>query len=123
MTDDGWMPWVLGALLFAVLFMLFFVPPETLDVRPDTQDPVAEAGLDVTVPLGESVVLDGSGSSDDKGIRSYEWRIEDGIDVTFLRGERVTFVFTTPGQHQVTLIVTDHADKENYDELIVTVVA
>jgi hypothetical protein len=117
------MPWVLGAVLFGVMFMLFFVPPETLDVRPDTQDPVADAGEDVKVALGEGAVLDASGSSDDKGISSFEWRIENGFEVVFLRGERVTFVFASPGQYAVTLTVTDHAGKQDTDELVVTILA
>jgi hypothetical protein len=108
-------------LLVGVVIAAMFLPPEMLDIRPDREDPVADAGPDLTVALGESVVLDGLGSSDDKGIRSYVWAIENGAETVFLRGERITFLFEAPGEYHVTLTITDHADKEASDDVTVTV--
>jgi chitodextrinase len=92
-----------------------------LDIRPDREAPVADAGPDQTVPIGTAVVLDGSGSSDDKGIKSYEWMVVEGSETVFHRGEKVTHLFGAPGQYNVTLTVTDHADKVAQDYVLITV--
>ena len=56
-----------------------------------------------TVPF--TVELDGSASSDSDGtISSYVWVI--GGDIV-LQGERVTHLFSSPGEHEVILTVTD----------------
>lgn len=82
---------------------------------------MADAGPDRTVDLGTSVVLDGSGSSDDRGIKSHVWTVVEDNETFFLRGERVDFLFGSPGQYDVTLTVTDHNGKEDSDQLVVTV--
>lgn len=78
------------------------------------QAPVANAGpartvTDATPPLGqEPVTLDGSGSTDDVGIVSYEWK--EGSTVL---GTPTTPTFTTPlalGPHSIDLKVTDGAN-------------
>jgi hypothetical protein len=121
MPENNWFPWILGAVLVGVLLAALFVPPDVFDVRPDREDPVAEAGPDLTVAFGQGVELDASGSSDDKGIESFEWMIENGAETVFLRGARVSFVFSAPGVYTVTLTVTDRADKQDTDSLTVTV--
>ncbi|UCC92645.1 MAG: PKD domain-containing protein, partial [Thermoplasmata archaeon] len=87
----------------------------------DTEDPVADAGPDITVSLGEAAVMDGSGSSDDKGISSFEWKVENGAETVFLRGESISFIFSAPGTYNVTLTVSDQAGKQDTDQLQVTV--
>lgn len=119
--DTNWLPWVLGAVLIGVLLAAVFVPADMLDIRPDREDPVADAGPDQTVTFGTTVVLDGSGSSDDKGIKSYEWMVVEGSETVFHRGEKVTHLFGAPGQYNVTLTVTDHADKVATDDVLITV--
>ncbi len=121
MSEDSWLPWVLGAVLLGLALMAILIPPETLDIRPDREDPVADAGPDQTVAFGESVVLDGSGSSDDKGIKSHEWAITEGPNTVFRRGETIEVLFGAPGVYTVVLKVTDHAGKESSDEVVVTV--
>ncbi len=122
MQDNSWFPWVLGAVLVGVLIAAFLVPPEMFDIRPDREDPVADAGPDQSVAFGTSVVLDGSGSTDDKGIDSYEWMVVEGPQTTFLRSEKVTYLFGAPGVYTVTLTVTDRAGKESSDEVVITVI-
>ncbi len=123
MQDNSWFPWILGAVLVGVLLAAFLVPADMLDIRPDREDPVADAGPDQTVAFGTSVVLDGSDSTDDKGIESYEWMVVEGPQTTFLHSERVTYLFGAPGEYTVTLTVTDRAGKEASDEVVITVLA
>ncbi len=119
--ESNWFPWVLGAVLVGLVLVALFVPADMLDIRPDREDPVADAGPDRTVDLGQSVLLDGSASSDDNGIRSYQWMVIDRNNTVFLRGERVTYLFGAPGQYTATLTVTDHAGNEASDEVQITV--
>ena len=39
----------------------------------------------------------------------------------FLHGEIIEFLFGAPGEYKATLTVTDHADKQDTDEVIITV--
>ena len=121
MSDSHFFPWVLGAVLVGVILATMFLPPGLLDIRPDREDPVADAGPDLTVAFGETAVMDGSGSTDDKGIVDYIWMIENGAETVFLHGPKITFLFGAPGEYRVTLNVTDNADKWAIDEVFVTV--
>jgi hypothetical protein len=122
MEEDGsWLPWIAGAVLVGVVLSALFLPADMLDLRPDREDPVADAGPDQTVTYGQSVELDGSGSSDDKGIDSYQWTIVEGSNTVFKRGEKVNYLFGSPGQYEVTLTVTDRAGKEASDQVLITV--
>ncbi len=121
MADNNPFPWILGAMLVGVLLVALLLPPGWLDIRPDREDPVADAGPDLTVSFAEVAVLDGSGSTDDKGITDFVWRVENGAETVFLHGERIEFLFGAPGEYKATLTVTDHADKQDIDEVIITV--
>jgi PKD repeat protein len=89
----------------------------------DDEAPVADAGDDQTgVIAGDTVTLDGSGSSDNAGIEEYAWSFTDGTDVT-LYGATVEYVFSVVGEHVVTLTVTDDAGLSDTDTLVVTVAA
>lgn len=121
MSESNWFPWVLGAVLVGVLLAALFLPPEWLDIRPDREDPVANAGPDLTVSFAEVTVLDGSASTDDKGIKDYVWKVENGAETVFLHGARIEFLFGAPGEYRATLTVTDNADKEDNDEVVITV--
>ncbi|MEM7248635.1 MAG: NosD domain-containing protein [Acidobacteriota bacterium] len=48
----------------------------------DLRAPVADAGPDQTVLVGQAVQLDGSGSSDDFGVASYAWDLDLGTDTS-----------------------------------------
>jgi outer membrane protein assembly factor BamB len=79
----------------------------------ENQGPTAEAGPDQTVVDGESVLLDGAGSTDpDYGISDYQWRQTRGSAVEFTEAGRAEARFVAPGDPDDTtlafeLTVTD----------------
>ncbi len=83
--------------------------------------PVALATAD---PLnGETpllVTFDASGSSDDKGIKSYTWDYGDGITGN---GIITTHTFSIPDTYEVTLVVTDEEGLTDTTNLTITVTA
>jgi len=84
----------------------------------DTTPPVADAGPDQTVDEDMLVTFDGGGSSDDKGIVSYQWNFGDGGTAS---GITISHTYSTPGTYTVTLTVTDEVGLSDSDTLIVTV--
>jgi hypothetical protein len=91
----------------------------TITVR-DLGAPVADAGLDEIVDEGTLMTFDGSGSSDNVGIKNYSWTFTDGIPITLL-GVQPTFNFENPGIFVVTLNITDAAGNWGIDTMTVTV--
>jgi len=89
----------------------------------DITPPVAVAVADPEDPLlGESVTLDGSGSSDNSGILvSYVWTFSDGGEAVSLSGESVDYTFSEAGEFVITLTVTDSGDNSDADIITVTV--
>ena len=87
-----------------------------LDVTP----PVAKAGLDQTVRVEETVTFNGSGSTDNVGIVSYEWDFGDGTTGT---GVIINHTYTEPGEYTATLTVKDTADNSATDSIVITVQA
>jgi len=89
------------------------------------EPPLAEAGLDQSVPTNSTVFLDATGSSDrDGSIASYEWAIEEP-NGTRLRPAcptcaRTRFVARQAGQYNVTVTVTDDDGAQRSDTLYVT---
>jgi hypothetical protein len=87
----------------------------------DTQDPVADAGTDALVEAGETVTLDGSGSTDNDEIAAHEWTIVgNGLSLA-LTGPVVAHEFPDPGIFEVRLRVTDRVGNEDVDFAIVVV--
>jgi PGF-CTERM protein len=86
----------------------------------DTTAPTADAGSDVTVEEDTAVNFDGSASSDDTGIESYDWEFGDGATAS---GASPSHTFADDGTYTVTLTVTDAAGNEDTDTLTVTVEA
>ena len=86
--------------------------------------PVANAGPDVNITTGVSVMLNGGASTDDKGIASYSWDFDasNGIQ-NDASGKTVSRVFNTVGKFTVTLTVTDTAGQKSKDTCIVNVSA
>ena len=96
----------------------------------DITNPVASAGVDITVNQHERVTFNASGSSDNGEIAKYTWRFAyGGATRAFgdengqveLYGEIVSFVFHNAGFFAVTLIVTDGEGHNDTDEILITV--
>jgi len=86
----------------------------------DTECPVADAGDDIEVTLGEEALLEGS-ATDNVGIVSYVWTFDDGGEEVTLEGDSAKHLFVDPGDHLVTLAVTDGGGNRDYDSLMVSV--
>ncbi len=86
----------------------------------DEEYPVADAGRDRIVQVGETVMLDGTGSYDDTGIRDYIWRVLE-IDGLELRGSTPSIEFNTSGNYTVVLRVIDLSGKWGEDTAIIRV--
>ena len=84
--------------------------------KPD--EPLADAGENKIVDVGEEVEFDGSGSRDSIGIVSYEWYFDDWTNGN---GEKTTHVYKKPGVYEVRLIVTDKAGYFDQDTIEVIV--
>lgn len=85
--------------------------------------PVADAGPDQTVQQYEYVTFDGSGSTADGEIVSYNWTFEYGGNEWNLRGEvNSSFYFVLMGIYNVTLTVTDDEGNTSTDVMVVTVI-
>ena len=96
---------------------------EVTAAQPGNQPPVANAGADQTVADddgsgGETVSLDGTGSTDADGtITSYEWR-EGGSPIATGPAPSVTLGV---GTHVVSLTVTDDDGAAGTDDVVITV--
>jgi nitrous oxidase accessory protein NosD len=73
----------------------------------DADSPVARAGEDLTVDMGERVTFSDNGSSDNQGIAEYQWTLVYRGEEIWLDGAEVSYVLWDPGEYQVTLWVTD----------------
>jgi len=92
----------------------------TVNVR-DTQDPVAEAGADLTVDQGDEVTFDGLGCDDNVGVATWTWAFTYGGSERELTGSSPSFTFGEAGVYVVTLTVADAAGNSADDEGRVTV--
>jgi len=86
----------------------------------DTSLPVAKAGSDVKVRTGRNFVLDGTKSTDNIGIVSYEWSI-DGGPAQF--GPIAIMSFDQPGSYTATLTVRDAVGNFDTDTVSITIEA
>ncbi|MDH5783080.1 MAG: PKD domain-containing protein [Candidatus Bathyarchaeota archaeon] len=84
----------------------------------DATPPTADAGSDQTVDEDTAVTFDGSASTDNVGIVSYEWDFGDGTSGT---SKTVTHEYTNAGTYTVTLKVEDAAGNQATDTVVVTV--
>jgi len=99
--------------------------PDTVQIRVvnGNHAPVADAGSDLNATVGDTVVLDGSGSYDPDGDGiSYAWTQESGGSVELIHADTVEPSFTPTGSGVYTfrLEVSD-AHVQAYDTVTVTV--
>lgn len=80
--------------------------------------PTADAGPARTVATNTTVRFDGTSSTDNLGITSYEWDFGDGTTAT---GTTPTHSFLEPGNYTVELTVTDQGNNTDTDTATVTV--
>jgi len=88
----------------------------------DMADPVADAGQDRTISMGQATTLDGSRSSDDVGIVKWEWSFQYAGSPLRFGGEVARFTFERAGMYQVTLTVYDAVGNYDTDTFWVSVV-
>jgi len=97
------------------------LPAESVITIAEINDPpVADAGPDQTVQVGQTITFDaGAGSYDiDDGIAFYEWNFGDGARAA---GETAAHAYSAAGIYTVTLTVTDFYGDIDTDEAIITV--
>ncbi len=103
------------AIVLVISFSAPADPPAVADLAP-----VAIAGEDVTVNAGETLSLDGSASTDNVGVMSWQWSLDHlGTPVAF-SGETALFTFELPGLYMITLTVSDAAGNTASDTVWVT---
>jgi len=90
--------------------------------------PAANAGPDQSVTEGDTVTLDGSGSTDaDDGIETYQWSQVSGSLVVLSDTAAIKPTFTAPSVAQTAesftfqLTVTDHSGRQSSDNVCITV--
>lgn len=82
------------------------------------QPPVANAGPDQSAYVGQTVNFNGSGSTDDGAIVSYNWNFGDSTTGT---GVTTTHAYTATGTYTVTLVITDNGGLTGSDTAVVTI--
>lgn len=88
----------------------------------DTTSPDADAGADQEIMNGDTITFDGSGSTDNFAIESYEWTFNDGIEDVVLHGVSPQHTFQEAGIYTITLTVTDSSGNADQDTVIVEVI-
>ena len=84
--------------------------------------PIALAGPDATIILGETVIFNGSVSLGYPSISNYTWSFVYMDTTMHLYGPFQSFTFYITGIHQVTLIVTDSIGRKDVDTMTITVI-
>lgn len=89
----------------------------------ENKNPVANAGVDMTVTAGEPVSITGNGSDSDGEIVSWNWTRIAGLSVTLQNADSRTVEFTAPEQDgyvRLRLRVTDDDGATGYDDVVVS---
>lgn len=84
--------------------------------------PIADAGADIVVNQGETVLLDGTASHDNIGVTAYSWTFSDGINSDIMSADSSdAWTFEEPGIYQAALTVYDEDGNLNTTSMTVTV--
>ena len=87
----------------------------------DTVKPVAKAGPDQTVDVGDVVSFDGSDSTDNVEVVNYTWTLTYDDELKTLYGAEPTMEFEIADEYTVTLTVKDAAGNSHTDTVKITV--
>ncbi len=87
----------------------------------DETPPVVPTMLDLAVDQGTSVMLDGSGATDDEGIESYVWTFTYDHGEVTLEGMVQHHTFDIPDVYGIRLDVTDEAGNTAFSTFDLTV--
>ncbi len=87
----------------------------------DSTSPVAAPQKDRSVRVNEDISFDASASTDNIGIVSWKWTIDDGDEAVDLEGEVVSYRFDKPGTYMVMLTVSDGEGNTDMETFEVTV--
>jgi parallel beta-helix repeat protein len=90
---------------------------EIVDLTP----PIANAGSDMMVRIGQSISLDAGNSTDNYGIANYTWIIMDEEEILRHYGQLLTYSFNSEGEFNATLVVTDFSGNQDEDWLRISV--
>jgi len=92
---------------------------KTINTSATLQPPIANAGSDQTAYVGDTITLDGSGSSDPEGdALTYHWNFGDGNSAL---GKVVSHSYSNAGSYTAILTVTDEDGLTATDEVLVTI--
>lgn len=93
----------------------------------DTVPPVLVVEEEITGKVGEAILFDASGSTDNFGIQYYQWDfdINDGIsdNTAASRGEKVYHTYTKPGLYTATIVINDGGLDYHHDGSPITIKA
>jgi len=110
-----------GPLMLALLSGQNCIPP----VIPPNTPPLANAGPDVEVELGDRAMLDGRGSSDvDGDALSYRWMLVRGPETVGLDGDETatpSFIPPVEGIYEFTMTASDSCGASDEDTVRVSV--
>ncbi|MEE4218233.1 MAG: CAP domain-containing protein [Xanthomonadales bacterium] len=96
-----------------------------IEVIEANRKPEVSAGSDLTVNVGETVNITGSGSDSDGEIVSWNWSRIGGLTVSLQNASTQTVRFTAPasaGYTRLRLRVTDDDGASDYDDVVVNFV-
>ena len=95
--------------------------PINLEVR-ENITPLADAGNDTVIDQHETVIFNGSSSTDNVGVTNWTWSFNDGLENITIYGSTPRYIFHDAGVFPVNLTVRDHAWNTDTDLVNVTVI-
>jgi phosphatidylserine/phosphatidylglycerophosphate/cardiolipin synthase-like enzyme len=112
----------LAAVLESNELATYFSKAFALDWTPDGIPPIADAGEDQAVKVGDQAQLDAGGSSDDRAIAHWAWDTDEDGEVECTT-EQARFFATKPGRTEISLTVEDAWGNKGYDTLTIEILS